>query len=104
MFISRLKIVNYRSCIDVDVPLGKYSILVGYNNAGKSNILNALDWLLNPAVLAEKDFYDINQDIVVYGVIQNINQSLLDKIDELFLVDKFVFLHFLQTYPFQFDH
>ena len=82
MFISRLKIVNYRSCIDVDVPLGKYSILVGYNNAGKSNILNALDWLLNPAVLAEKDFYDINQDIVVYGVIQNINQSLLDKIDE----------------------
>ncbi len=42
MNLSRIKIHNFRSILDADFDLEKYSILVGENNAGKTNIITAL--------------------------------------------------------------
>ena len=42
MNLSRIKIHNFRSILDANFDLEKYSILVGENNAGKTNIITAL--------------------------------------------------------------
>jgi predicted ATPase len=40
--IERLEVKNYRSLVDVDVPLGSLTVLVGRNSAGKSNTIDVL--------------------------------------------------------------
>lgn len=63
MYISAALIKNFRSVehIEIDFTLG-LNVLVGKNNAGKSNIIHALDYILgerNPAYknYDDKDFY-----------------------------------------------
>ncbi|MFE1578079.1 AAA family ATPase [Streptomyces fradiae] len=50
-FITRVRIENYRSIAHCDVALGRFTVLLGLNAAGKSNFLDALrfvrDALLN---------------------------------------------------------
>lgn len=43
--IKRLKVKNFRSLQDVDIPLRPLTVFVGPNNAGKSNILDSLQFL-----------------------------------------------------------
>ena len=43
--ITRLRVRNFKSLRDVDLPLGPLNVLVGPNMAGKSNILDALKFL-----------------------------------------------------------
>jgi predicted ATPase len=43
--LTRLRIRNYKSLVDVDVPLQPLSVLFGPNAAGKSNFLDALQLL-----------------------------------------------------------
>ena len=38
VIVKNLKIKNFRSCIETNVYVNPYTALVGYNNAGKSNI------------------------------------------------------------------
>lgn len=49
MKLKWIHIKNYRSCKDVRIELGPMHAVVGGNNAGKSSILRALDFLFNPA-------------------------------------------------------
>ena len=42
MKLRRLRIHNFRSIIDADIEVHDYSMIVGANNAGKSNVLAAL--------------------------------------------------------------
>lgn len=42
MKIRQLKIHNYRSIADAEINFGDYSLLIGPNNSGKSNVLDAL--------------------------------------------------------------
>jgi putative ATP-dependent endonuclease of OLD family len=42
MKLRRLRIHNYRSIIDADIEIHDYTMIVGANNAGKSNVLAAL--------------------------------------------------------------
>lgn len=49
MKLKMLRIENYRSCKNVGLELGPMHALVGANNAGKSTILRALDFLFNPS-------------------------------------------------------
>jgi predicted ATPase len=44
-FISRLRLKNYKSIATCDVRLGRRTILVGPNASGKSNFLDALEFL-----------------------------------------------------------
>ena len=49
VLVKNLKIKNFRSCIETNVYINPYTALVGYNNAGKSNIILALKFLLEPS-------------------------------------------------------
>ncbi|MFB8830659.1 AAA family ATPase [Azotobacter sp. CWF10] len=54
--ISNVQIKNFKSCIDTELRLSGFTPLVGYNNAGKSNCLSAIQWLLRKTSLTEADF------------------------------------------------
>jgi predicted ATP-dependent endonuclease of OLD family len=54
--------------------------LVGQNNTGKSGILRAIAWILNPSSLLASDFNDINQPVQVTARIDGISAELIDQI------------------------
>ncbi|MBU1299574.1 MAG: AAA family ATPase [Bacteroidetes bacterium] len=79
MQITQLQIRNYKSFGESSVLVnfcGPHSLLVGKNNAGKSNILSALGLLLgtknpNYIKLAEEDFFDSSKPIKIQLVFGN---------------------------------
>lgn len=64
MFLSRIKIENFRNFHKLDVYLSPSTVVVGENNVGKSNLLLALRLVLDPRLpdsarqLREEDFWD----------------------------------------------
>lgn len=67
MKINRIQIQNYRSIKHLNFMPGNITALVGPNNAGKTNILSALNFLLGerfpmPQGLDDKDFYGRTRD------------------------------------------
>lgn len=72
MRLTRIRMENYRSIKSLDFQPGMLCALVGENNAGKSNILRALNLILGEAwpserMFSEEDFYnhDTTKDIVI---------------------------------------
>ena len=63
MYLSRIQVKNFRNFHDLDVRLGRASVVVGENNVGKSNLLFALRLILDPRLsdssrmLREEDFW-----------------------------------------------
>ncbi len=49
MKLTHLRIQNFRSCRELHLDIGNMHALVGANNAGKSSVLRALDFLFNPS-------------------------------------------------------
>lgn len=80
--VSYVSIENFRACRDVKLPLESYTPLVGANNVGKTTILEAIKWGLQPAPLAAKDFHEAGKPAAVAICIEGITQGLLDKIPE----------------------
>lgn len=76
--LSEVVIKNFRSCIDTRLLLSRYTPLIGYNNAGKSNALSAVQWLIRKSTFTEGDFFDSNAPIEVFGVIEGITPNLLN--------------------------
>ncbi|MDE2125273.1 MAG: AAA family ATPase [Armatimonadetes bacterium] len=73
MKLKRVRIQNYRSIKDASFDVGDLCALIGPNNAGKSNILNALAYLLGdtwPTTRAvdPADFYAYSEDDLVLSV------------------------------------
>lgn len=56
MRISKLKIHNFRSIVDMELSLSQRTVLLGPNNHGKSNVLKALEFALGGAKPDPKDF------------------------------------------------
>ena len=57
MKIREVQIHNYRSIADERIRLGNYSLLIGANNAGKSNLIDAI------RTFYEKDLkFDVDRD------------------------------------------
>lgn len=52
--IDRFHISNFKSLVDFDVPLSKFSVLIGMNGAGKTTILQAFD-LLSQMMVGDVD-------------------------------------------------
>lgn len=72
MKIKRVHIENYRSIKVLDFEPGPYCVLIGENNAGKSNILRALNLVLGEGwpserYFSEDDFFnrETDNDIVI---------------------------------------
>ena len=79
-YISLISIENYRSINKINLKLGLLSPLVGQNNVGKSNILNAIQWLIKPSAIDSSYFREPNQDIIVQAEIEGLNDGLLNDI------------------------
>ena len=75
--LANISIFNFRSCKNVALPLGNFTPVVGYNNAGKSNILTAIEWLIEPSALVAGDFFDPNLEIVVEGTVTGVAPQLI---------------------------
>jgi predicted ATPase len=45
MRIHRIKVINFKSLVEFDLPLAKFSCLVGLNGSGKSTVLQFFDFL-----------------------------------------------------------
>jgi len=64
MYLSRIKIQNFRNFRDLDIELGGNIVLVGENRVGKSNLLYALRLIFDPSLpdssrqLGLADFWD----------------------------------------------
>lgn len=72
MKISRVYIENYRSIKKLDFSPGNYCVLIGENNAGKSNILKAVNLVLGETwptdrSFSEEDFHnqDTTSDVLI---------------------------------------
>ena len=55
MQITNVKIKNFRSLKDISLNLQKYSILVGANNVGKSNVIDAIRFFFGQYSVKEND-------------------------------------------------
>ncbi|MYG83166.1 MAG: AAA family ATPase, partial [Candidatus Dadabacteria bacterium] len=63
MRISRIRIKDFRSIENIDIDLPQICALVGPNNAGKSNILEAIRRVLGTSWVSASSF---NQDDITY--------------------------------------
>jgi len=81
--LEEIHISNFRSCINTILQLNDFTPIVGYNNAGKSNILTAIKWLLKPFGLDKSDFYNSDNSVVIAGKISGIDDDLLSELDSL---------------------
>lgn len=54
--IKEISIKNYKSVVDVSIPLGRFNLLIGANGCGKSNILEGI--ALGAAASADKLDYE----------------------------------------------
>jgi putative ATP-dependent endonuclease of OLD family len=75
--VSSIHVFNYKSIVDEPFEFSNYSPLVGYNNSGKSNIINALKWLLRRSSLNKDCFNNQANPIIIEGVINGITPALL---------------------------
>lgn len=85
MRLSCVKILNFKSCRNVELSIDGLHALVGSNNAGKSNILHALDLLFNPSVkkLSEDSFWNKRTDLgirveAVFTELEEVEKQKLD--------------------------
>jgi putative ATP-dependent endonuclease of the OLD family len=88
MRIKDLRISNFRNFKDeiriVPQIINGHDIvvLIGENNAGKSNVLSILHMLFNPErsirtlEFEETDFYDLNKPIKVEVVLEDLSEEL----------------------------
>ncbi|WP_018126159.1 ATP-dependent nuclease [Desulfovibrio oxyclinae] len=76
--ITQITIRNYKSCQEVTVDLDDFTPLVGYNNAGKSNILRALLWAINPTKFTKVDCYDPDRPVEVECTIDGIEEEVFE--------------------------
>ncbi|HSQ42130.1 MAG TPA: AAA family ATPase, partial [Fibrobacteraceae bacterium] len=79
--LQSVTISNLRSIFHETFTLSDFTALIGYNNAGKTNILMACRWLLSHYSLPINYFNDPGQPVEVEGIIEGLAPELLDKMD-----------------------
>lgn len=80
--LTKVTINNFRSCKSTTAILRPFTALVGYNNAGKSNIILAIKWLLDGSAISSEDMYDPKKPVSVEGVIEGITEDTLTLLSE----------------------
>jgi len=78
--IKNIRITNFKACSDLQTPLFAYTPIIGYNNAGKSTILEAILWASRPYSLP--DNYINKLPVTVQLDITGINDKVLGGIDD----------------------
>ncbi|WP_417552052.1 ATP-dependent nuclease [Marinomonas fungiae] len=75
--IAEMEINNYRSCKNTKVKFEPFTPLVGYNNAGKSNILKCIDALVRGKAQTISSFYDPQQPIEIIALLEGLDEQAL---------------------------
>ncbi len=68
MQLRSLRIKNFRSWRDEELNIQSMHALVGANNAGKSSLLRALDFLFNPSTksLSDESFWNSDTALTIW--------------------------------------
>ena len=80
--LSEITIRNFKSIRNETFELSAFTPLVGYNNAGKSNMLEAIKWLLRKSALSDTTFNDTALPVEMEGIISGITEAILDQLPE----------------------
>lgn len=75
--IKQLHIKNYKSCQETTLTLENYTPLVGYNNAGKSNILKCIDALVRGKGQNEASFFNNNEPLEIIALLEGLDEHSL---------------------------
>ncbi|WP_180023125.1 MULTISPECIES: ATP-dependent endonuclease [unclassified Acinetobacter] len=104
--ITEIKINNFRSCKETILKLESFTALVGYNNAGKSNLLKCIDILVRGKAQDESSFYDCSKPIQIIALLDGLNEQSLAHLSETqfkslepYLDDEKIRIRFLQERP-----
>lgn len=79
--LKAITIWNLRSIRKETFPLSDFTALIGYNNAGKTNILMGIRWLLNRSSLDNSYFDNPDEPVEVEGLFCGISDLILSKIE-----------------------
>lgn len=82
MQFSRLRIQNFRSILDAEVPLSPFVCGVGQNNSGKSSLLMSLSLFVSGTKLSRSDFYDPEREIVISVTFDHVDEESLSLLAE----------------------
>lgn len=78
--LSTVKITNFKSIKNSDFILSDFTPIIGYNNAGKSNILDAIYWLLKKSTLSSNFFNNPQKNIEIIGEISGITDDIIENL------------------------
>lgn len=78
LLLRKLKVSNFRSIKEHEFAFRGFSVLIGKNNCGKSNILDAIAVLLEGTAksVEEADYWDKTKPIVLEGEFENVGNYL----------------------------
>lgn len=76
--IAEMEIHNFRSCKHASVILEGFTPLVGYNNAGKSNILKCIDALVTAKGLSDNNFFNPEKPIEIIALLKGLEDEALN--------------------------
>lgn len=81
MYISKIKIQNYRNFVDFEMKLNPFTLIIGENNIGKTNILNAIGLIFSHEIIAfKKRLLEI--DDINYSMINIFKNEIINYLNE----------------------
>ncbi|MCB5245219.1 MAG: AAA family ATPase [Candidatus Cloacimonadaceae bacterium] len=78
--LEKAVISNFKSIDKLEISLQHYNVMVGYNNAGKSNILKAISWLFKKSNLGIEYFNETTKQVSVEGIITGVDESIMSRL------------------------
>lgn len=80
MYLKEARIQNFRNFDDFAVRLEQFSVIIGANNVGKTNFLEALGYVFAPTSarnvrVSNRDFFDPAEPIVIEVVFGDLTES-----------------------------
>ena len=80
--LSELRVENFKSVKSEEFDISDYTPMVGYNNAGKTNILESIKWVLQKSSLKLNDFNNPEIPVIVTAKIDGISEELLANLNQ----------------------
>lgn len=82
MRLARVRIKNFRAHSNTELPLPQLGCLIGENNAGKSSVLHAIQYVLEDKKLSGEDFRNPELPASVELSIEGIDEEDLRRVNE----------------------
>lgn len=77
MYISNVKIENYRNFKSFEIKLKPFTLIIGENNAGKTNLLNALGLIFNNELMSFRR-RSLEIDDINFAAVNAFKRSIVD--------------------------